>query len=80
MEIRADAAATPLKPINTIKIGVNTQVAIVQKTIKYKDIFIFPIAFNALVRGVEIEDKAALIEKSAKDKIAGSHLRYFGIK
>jgi len=37
-------------------------------------------ALSALVKGVEIEDKAALIEKRAKDKRAGSHLRYFGIK
>ena len=78
--IKAEAIATPLKPNSTIKIGVITQVAMVQKTIRYKEIFIFPMALSALVKGVEMEDNAAVIEKKAKDRIAGSHLRYLGIK
>jgi len=41
--------------------------------------FILPIAFRKLVKGVETEEKAALIEKKASAKSAGSHLVYLGI-
>jgi hypothetical protein len=79
-EINADAIATPLNPYITIKIGVKTQVAIVQKIMRYKETFIFPMAFRAFVSGVEIDDKPAFIEKRKRENKAGSHFWYFGIK
>jgi hypothetical protein len=72
-EIIADAIDTPLNPYITIKIGVKTQVAIVQKIIRYKETFIFPIAFRAFVRGVETDESIALNEKNTRESNAGSH-------
>ena len=77
-EIRAEVIATPLKPNIKIEIGVKTQVATVQKTIRWSVIFIFPIAFSVLVRGVEIDEKAAFTAKKVSEKRAGSHFEYFG--
>ena len=72
-EIKADAIATPLKPYITMRIGVKIQVAIVQNTIRYREILIFPTALRAFVSGVETEDKAALTEKRKRENNAGSH-------
>src|SRR5256885_15286502 len=54
-------------------------VAIVQNIIRYKVIFTFPIALRAFVKGVEIEESAALIAKNASESVAGSHFWYLGI-
>jgi len=72
-EIIAEAMATPLNPKEKIRIGVRIQVAAVQKIIRYNVFLIWPIAFKAFVKGVEIEDKAALILKKESDSKAGSH-------
>ena len=68
-EINAEAIATPLKPKATIINGVSTHVVIVQNTIKYRVVLIFPIAFKAFVKGVETEDKAEVIDGSCAEGI-----------
>ena len=75
-----EAKAKPLYPYILISSGVNTQVRVVQITIKTKVTLTFPMAFRKLVSGVEIEEKTVLSAKNVKDKIAGSHFVYFGIK
>ena len=60
--------------------GVKTQVRAVQKTMKYKVIFTFPIAFKKFVRGVEIDEKIVFKAKNERERIAGSHLEYLGIR
>ena len=52
----------------------------VEKSIFAACFLIFPIAFNAFVKGVEIEDKAAFIAKKERERIAGSPLMSFGIR
>jgi len=73
IETEKEAAATPLKPKNFMKNNVKTHVVTVQKIIKQRVIFTFPIAFRKLVRGVEIEEKNVLKEKKTREIIAGSH-------
>src|SRR6185369_7060807 len=71
--ITAEAIATPLKPNQKIANGVRIHVDSVQKIIRYNVVFTFPMAFNAFVSGVEIDDSPALIAKKARDNRAGSH-------
>src|SRR3954468_21496892 len=72
--IRAVTKANPLKPIYIVANGVQIHVIIVQSTIKYNVIFIFPIALSKLVNGTRIAAKAAFAAKKINDTIAGSHL------
>ena len=80
IEITKEAAANPLKPALSMKIGVITQVRTVQNTMKYKVIFTFPIAFKKFVRGVEIDEKTVFNAKKDRERMAGSHLEYLGIR
>lgn len=80
VEIAKEAIANPLNPYCIIAIGVTIQVAIVQKTIKIRVIFTFPTAIKKLVKGVEIEEKIVFSAKNDKDRIAGSHFSYLGIR
>ena len=80
IEIINDAKAKPLKPKLKINKGVKIQVRAVQNTMKYKVIFTLPIALRKFVRGVEIDEKTVFRAKKERDRIAGSHLEYLGIR
>lgn len=71
--ITAEAAANPLKPNQSINSGVIIHVAIVQNIIKYNVTPILPIAFNAFVNGVDIDESPAFIAKKVNESNAGSH-------
>src|SRR3989344_7340096 len=71
--IAAEAIATPSNPKRIMPSGVKIHVATVQPIIKNNVTFIFPIALSALVKGVETEEKHALMPKKKRDANAGSH-------
>ena len=60
LAVRAEARATPLTPINLIRIGVNIQVRIVHMTISFRVVVTRPVALRVLVKVMEIEEKRVL--------------------